>query len=318
MSSMRQRWENFWFEPASPDNLALCRIVFFGILFLFYLRYEDFSAWVTVSDAFWRPTWFFREFHLPLLPSLAVVALQDIWKLALLLSCVGLFTRASTVVSFVLGAYLLCLPHNFGKVHHYDAVLVFALLFMALSRCGDRRSLDHVIHDARRHNDSSGDAPLLSGEYTWPVRAIWVMMSLIFFAAGVSKVRHSGFGWIFDDSMAIWLVQHQYHIANTDPFLSWGPYLAHYIWIPRLLGAASLIFEIGYPIALLSRRVGWIFVVGAALMQLGIHALLGPSFEQEMICNVFWVPWDRVAAYVALRFSRRKLYEIRAREGTWP
>jgi hypothetical protein len=308
MPSFGKRWDNFWFEPASPDNLALCRIIFFGSFFLFYWRYEDFSAWAHVSEAFLRPTWLFAAFKIPVLPALALVFLQNIWKMALALSCVGFFTRISTAISFVLGFYLLGLPHNFGKVHHYDAILVFAFLFMAMSRCGDSWSFDRLIRTNRQGTNSSASRPMLSGEYTWPVRGMWVMMSLVFFAAGVSKLRHSGLGWITDDSMAIWLIQHQYHIANTDPLTAWGPYLAQSIWIPRVLGAVSLILEVGYPIALFSRRARWIFVPGVALMQLGIHALLGPSFEQQVICNLFWVPWDRVASHLALRFSGKKKY----------
>ena len=132
-------------------------------------------------------------------------------------------------------------------------------------------------------------------------------MSLVFFAAGIAKLRRSGLAWITSDSMAIWLLQHQYHIANMDPFTSWGPYVARVPCLPHILAASSIALELGYPLAMISRRARWIFVPGVALMQLSIHALLGPSFEQQIICNLFWIPWNRVET--GLWPSRRELVE---------
>jgi len=139
----------------------------------------------------------------------------------------------------------------------------------------------------------------MSGEYTWPVRAVWVMFALIFFAAGLSKLRHSGLEWILSDNMAIMLIQHHYHTANADPLVSWGLSLAQHIWLTRLMAAATVAFEVGYPLALFSLRARWVIVPSVFLMQLGIRVLMGPTFTQFLICNLFWIPWDRIS----LRFA---------------
>lgn len=304
MSALRLRWKSFWFEPTASDNLAICRIIFFGSLFLFYWR-RDFSAWATVSPVFWSPTWLFRVLELPVLPMPVLVVLQGIWKFALALSCIGLFTRFSTAISFFLGTYLLGLPQNFGAIEHYDAILVFLFLIMALSRCGDSWSFDRLINTVRLGTESPRTRPSLSAEYTWPVRTAWLMMALVFFAAGVAKLRHSGFGWVSHDLLSFWLVMSQYHVSNAEPLVSWGPYLTHYPWLVRSLAASSLMLELGYPLALFSRRARWIFVPGVILMQFGIRMILGPSFGQMVICNVFWVPWDSVLDWVTRRTSTK-------------
>ena len=126
-----------------------------------------------------------------------LAVLQVIWKAALLLSCLGLFTRLSTATSFLLGAYLLGLPHNFGKTDHYDAVLVLILSIMACSRCGDSWSAHRLLSASRRR---AVERPV-SGEYTWPIRLAQVMLSLVFFAAGVAKLRHAGLAWIASDKL---------------------------------------------------------------------------------------------------------------------
>src|SRR5918993_2010473 len=209
MQVLGERWTRFWFEPVGPLNLGICRILFFGAFFLFYLR-EDFSVWGEVSKSFWMPIDLFELLHLSAFSSSLLAVVQSIWKVSLALSCMGTFTRTSTISSFVLGVYLLGLPHNFGKVEHSDALVVIVLGIMAVSRCGDACSIDRLIWRVRRRGDSSVERPRASGEYTWPVRTVWVMLALIFFAAGVSKLRHSGLEWIFSDNMAILLLKAQF------------------------------------------------------------------------------------------------------------
>jgi len=107
VTAVRERWTRWWFVPAAPDNLAVCRIMFFAATLLYYLT-RDVSAWAGVSGVFWDPIWIFDgRLRLPLLsvgrPVLSAPALEGIqvtWKIALALSCVGFLTRLSTAVSF--------------------------------------------------------------------------------------------------------------------------------------------------------------------------------------------------------------------------
>jgi len=292
METFRERWMLFWFEPVEPVNLGLCRMLFFGAFFLFYLP-QDFSAWAEVSDAFWMPIWLFNRFHLPMLSGGMLAMLQGLWKATLALSCLGLFTRVSTASSFVLGVYLLGLPHNFAKIEHSDALVVIILGIMALSRCGDGCSVDRLIWRGRQGTVPSAKHAAMSGEYTWPVRTVWLILALIFFGAGVSKIGRSGIEWVISDNLAILLIQSNYHIANVDPLTSWGLNLAQYGWICRLLAAATIAFEVGYPLTLFSRGARWIIVPVVFSIQVGIRVLMGPSFYEFMICNLFWIKWDR-------------------------
>jgi hypothetical protein len=127
---------------------------------------------------------------------------------------------------------------------------------------------------------------------------IWVVMAMIYFAAGVSKLRHSGFEWIASDNMSQRLIWQCYHISIADPLASWGPALARTVMIPRLLAACGMILELVLPMALFSQRSRWVLVPGVAAMQFGIAVLLGPNFYQLILCQLLWVPWDRVLAPV--------------------
>jgi len=302
MEWLRMKWDRLWFEPAPPQNLGLCRVIFFGAVLLFYLP-KDFSGWATVAEVFWRPLALFRWLHLKTFSQEHLEIMQLAWKTALALSCIGLLTRLSVAASFVLGIYLLGLPHNFGKVHHADAILIFVFGIMAISHCGDSCSLDRILRNKTSFIASRAKRTLRSAEYTWPIRTIWLAMAFVFFAAGWSKIRQSGMAWITSDQLRIFLLQHNYYLSDSDPLTSWGLVVAQYPGICHLLAAATIVIETSYPLALFSRSARRIVVPAAFLMLVAIRVLMGPGFEVLMICHIFWVPWNRVF-YRLIRASK--------------
>ena len=135
MRSLRSHWNHFWFEPALPDNLGLCRIILFrrdvsvlraralGLLpswgFL-----ENFVPWGSVSHAFWNSGLVDLGASLLPAPSAQLLeAIQIVWRAALLFSCIGLFTGVATALSFALGVYLFGVAASFGRIHHMEHVL---------------------------------------------------------------------------------------------------------------------------------------------------------------------------------------------------
>jgi len=244
---------------------------------------EDFSAWGAVSNAFWLPLPLFTILHLkPLAPDVLAV-LQVVWRASLLLSAVGLFTRASMVVASVLGVYLLGLPHNFGQTYHFDAVLVIAMGVLACSRAADACSVDVLLRD--------DPPPKWSGEYRWPIRAIWVAVALVFFAAGLAKLRYGGLAWITSGNMSILLTRALYHVSDADPLTHVGLWIAGRHWLASTVAAAAVTTEVAFPAALISRRARMVLVPAAIGMLLAIRVLMGPTFGGFLVVNVFWVPW---------------------------
>jgi hypothetical protein len=273
--------------------------LFFGSLFL-WQWHHDFSAWGRFSSVFWMPVWLFDVANVPALPAAAIAAMQSLWKASLLLSAIGLFTRPAMIAAFALGTYLMGLPHNFGQTQHFDTLAVFTSGALALSRAGDACSLDALIAAVR------GRSPFPrqdAGEYRWPIRFVWVAMSLIFFAAGLSKLRHSGLEWIFSDNLALLLRRQQYHISDGEPLTRWGILVAQHGGAARALALATVSTELLFPLALFSRRARVVLVPAGLAMLLGIRVLMGPTFEQFMMCYVFWVPWASVAAAVRARVA---------------
>ena len=299
-------WWRFFFTPVAATDLGRSRAAFCTLAFLYYLT-QDFSEWGTVAREFWMPIALFAVPSVPLLPAGVIALLQIVFKIALALAAVGLFTRLALAVAFGCSVYLLGLPQNFGQIQHFDTLVVLVFGILAVSRAGDAWSVDAWRRSRRL--DKSGGVPSNvegrraapgvpeSGEYMWPIRAIWVMTAVIFFSAGLSKLRHSGLSWVFSDHLAIVLVRHQYFVSDGEPLTSWGLTIAAYPWAARLLAAISLATEVLYPLALFSRRARLVLVPAGIAFLVGIRLLMGPTFEPFVMCTVFWVPWTRVLAH---------------------
>ena len=132
-------------------------------------------------------------------------------------------------------------------------------------------------------------------------------MSLIFCAAGISKLRHAGLQWILSDNLALLLLRQQYHLSDGEPLTTWGIWVANHASVARAMAAMSIAVETLFPLALFSRRARLLLVPAGLGFLVGIRLLMGPTFEQFMLCYVFWVPWHRVlynapqyAAHVAV------------------
>jgi hypothetical protein len=284
------RWQLFWFRRASPVGLAICRILFFAGILISRLpaRAHD---WGRVPERFYKPIGLFDLLNLPVLPTNALKAAEIVWWVALLLSAVGLFTRVSTVAALLLGAYLLGLPNNFGKVGHGDQMTVLIMLILALSRCGDALSIDRWIATSRTNAARSAVGPARwSGDYRWPVRMVWVLMALIFCSAGVTKLVRVGPAWVTSDSFSITLQQAHYGLNRPPSDI--GLWIANRPWLCHAIAGGSLLLELAFPLALLHRWLRAVIVPATFLMQLGIGLLMGIWFTPFLFGYLFWLPWD--------------------------
>jgi hypothetical protein len=310
LSTIAAKWNEFWFKPVSAQNLGLARILIYGSMSIFYLVtptlfpawgwHAHFSEWGDVSKVFWHPLWIFKLLHLPLLSAGAIQIMYGLLLGSMVLSAIGLFTKPATIASFLLGFYLFGLPNNFGKVHHLETPLLWFFLIMSFSRCGDAFSIDALLRGRKDHSKE----PVLSGDYRWPIQLFCCVLAAIYFEAGVSKLRHSGFAWVSSDLMAFYLIRAQYHITDAEPLTNWGLFIARHPILFHLSCGYALVLELAYPLALFSKRARWIIPIGGILMQTGIAFLMGPNFWQLIICQLLWFPLDR--GYRAVSGLRRR------------
>lgn len=295
-------WTFLWLRPVPPANLAACRIGFFGLLLLLTAT-VDWSDWAAVPDAFWFPIPITRALELPRAGQPALVALALAFRLSVLTSALGLFTRLSTVVALFTGAYLFWLPHNFGKIHHSDAVILFSLLILACSRCGDAISVDAWLR--KRRGLGASAAP--SFEYYWPVRLVQALTALMFFGAGISKLQKSGIDWAFSENLARLFVRHHY---SHEPLVDWGLTLATMPLLTQALAFAALLLELVAPLALFHRRAALLIVPSLLALQVGNWLLLGVLMKLNLCLYLFFVPWDALITHARALWERRREFPV--------
>jgi hypothetical protein len=297
MNSLIRRWESFWFAPKDALTLGVCRILYFGLLFWNYYD-QPFAPWAEVPRAWWQPIWTFDKLHIGVLPEQPLLAAEIIWKAAIAFACLGLLTRISTATACLLAFYLLGLRHNWGKASHDDASTILILGILALSRCGDALSIDALVRGRRRRATTSTDSrlPLESGEYRWPLRAVWLILALVFFNSAVAKLRRSGLEWAWSDNLAVLMVRLNYF---NKPVTDWGLRLANIPGFGKFMGVSAILVELFFPLVLFSKLARWILVPAAFLMQLGNKFLLGVDFTSFMFAYVFFIDWGWLLARVS-------------------
>ena len=292
---MRSAFSGFFFKDAGPLNLGICRFLFYGIILCLYLG-RDFSQWARVPDVLWHPIFIFDFFRIPVLSADILGFLGVLWLASLLLSALGFLTRLSALCSFAVGFYLLGMENSFAKTHHMESLMLVIFCVLCFSRCGDGFSLDAVFR--RRYGwwpfgpGAEGPGPA----YRWPVRLIWVLITLVFCAAGVSKLRNPDLKWITSEYMATLLVNKGLAGDRVEPLIGWLPlWLGSKVWLSSFLAGVTVLLESCAPLALVSGRLRAVIVPGLFFMLSGFWIVMGIPFPQWLAAFVFWVPWDDIA-----------------------
>ena len=299
LAGIVRSWMGFWFSPGSAANLGFCRVIAAG-LFFYLFNTRGWSDWFGMDRVLWLPTPLFDALDLRPLSGAALDVLAMACKASLLLTAVGFMTRSSAAIAAVLTFYLLGLQQNVGKIFYADAVVPLILLILAVARSGDRWSLDHVFHRVARGRAAS-DVP--AGEYTWPVRLVWLLTVMIFFAAGIAKLRAGGLEWVFSDQLSDVLVG-QYHRPEPPP-TSIGFVLAEHKTLCKFLAGTVVALEILSPLALVSARIRAIVLPGMLTFTLCLPVLFGFAFTPHFGMFAFWVPWDRLGTILSRGESDR-------------
>jgi hypothetical protein len=153
----------------------------------------------------------------------------------------------------------------------------------------------------------------------WPVRAVLLVLCLLYASAGVSKLRYSGWRWTDGNTLAFYLgggsergaTKEQRFIADPRAPAEarfrdgWGLVDHAYVgsptsaglWLsqePRLLALLSwgaLLWELGFSLALVGRWARVLALTGGVGFHLGIHLTLSINFSSYLVCYALFVDW---------------------------
>ncbi|GIW78253.1 MAG: hypothetical protein KatS3mg105_0060 [Gemmatales bacterium] len=260
----------FWVQPIRAEPIALFRIAVgaVGILSLLLSlgplleRYagenglcppEALGSWVERSGRFsilygptnlpflenWLPEEYSERWKTWAATPTAVRQLYWVWLAAMLGVTLGFWTRLSTVLAWVCAVSLhVRLP---WILNGGDEMLRMSLFHLMLMPSGAVWSIDHWRRLRRRRGDAQGPVFVRP----WSVRLLQLQLCAIYFFTGLSKL---GSDWITGEAV--------YWVLNDISLTRWS-----YASVPipmflcRCLSWGTLLFEIGFPFAMIVDRV---------------------------------------------------------------
>ena len=310
LRTLTKRLDARWYVPAPAARLATLRIAV-GAFATFYLatRLRPLTNVATLHDWQFAPVglvWFLAR---PL-PSAFVLA-GGIAGLGLAAAfALGLGYRLLAPLFAFLLLWVTSYRNSWGMLYHTDNLLVLHVVLLAAAPAAEVLSID-----AWRRRAHGGAAAVSDehGRYGWAIRASCVGTVLLYFIAGVAKLKLGGAGWLsgeqlrgqvaFDSlrklmlsrdasSMGIWLVRHPTLFAP----LAW----------------TTLLIELGAPLALLHRRLALAWALGAWAFHVGVNLTMGITFAYPLSFVAF-LPFFRVESWIARVSPLRTRFTTRCR-----
>jgi hypothetical protein len=183
--------DEYWFGYGSPVSLGIFRILIGALAVLNQLfLLSQWDSWF--SEKGYTPAWLGQLFLFPSIsgpngiqvpridllngitnPTI-IFAFLVLMLIAALLTCFGLFTRASTIF---LAMGIISLHHrNAIILHGGDTVIRLAAIYLAISPCGNACSVDRVVRLWKGKESRE-----LASISLWPQRLIAYNVALIYF-----------------------------------------------------------------------------------------------------------------------------------------
>lgn len=200
---------------------------------------------------------------------------------------------------------------SWGQLLHFENLVTLHLLVVALAPAADRWSLD-----ARRRRRAGAVSERDGVAYGWPIALAALVVVTTYVIAGIAKLRYGGSEWVFGDSMR----NHVAYAAARNEVLGApaAPLAGSLVRLDALwpwVAAATLVIELGAPIALFGGRMRTVWVIAAWTMHVGILLTMRIGFPYPLFLVAF-APFFRVELAVG-RISQRLGLDARRRPATW-
>ena len=299
---MIARAERWLFRPAPPTRLAILRILVgvYAVIFLIS-RFPNFWSSADLPD---------RQFE----PVGVLVPVGGPWSSTL--------ARALVIIAIPLG--VLFISGRWFRV----VGPAFSLAFLVVTTY--RLSWGHVIHTEHLpalHLLVLGFAPSAAAwswggrrdaraqprpddheRFSFPVQVMALITIMTYMLAGIAKLRNGGGDWLVGDVLRN---QVAYDNLRKELLGSWhsplGGRAVRYGWMFPPFAIATVVVELGAPIAFLGGRWRTRWVAAAWGFHVGIAALMWISF-----------PYPLVGLAYAPLFRVERLGERLIRRGRWP
>lgn len=263
-------WNRFWFTPRNATTICVMRVMVGVMLVYTHLVWtlelstffsesgvfpNEYQAAFTGNSPFvWShfhwldsPTWMWAS-HVLCLIVLATFA-------------IGLWTRWTGILAFLI--VVSYANRAGGALFGLDQVNGFLTLYLAISPCGSRFSVDSWLRK-RRGQGSEEESPTTMANVS--TRLIQLHLCVVYLFAGLGKLQ--GVSWW--DGTALWGAFASYEYQTLD--MTW---MVHLPWLVNLITLLAVFWELSYPFMVWPKLTRPIYLILAAMVHLGIGMAMG-------------------------------------------
>jgi hypothetical protein len=286
-----ERWLASWFAPASLARLAIFRIGVASIALVdvvpttrAVLAESRGFATVPSADA-WRPIELLALFGGERPAASTLLAVGVVAVLALSAAFVGVFSRTACLVGALAHTWLEAVSYSYGRVHHDEVALTFALLCLPLAPCGAVLSFDAWF--ARRRGRATAQIDASARHAALPLRMTQLTIAIGYAAAGGSKLASSGVEWLNG-----WTLMSSFVHAD----FALGRALGSNLLLCRVLSWSVVLLQLGFPLVLWRPRLARFFLPAMLAFHLVSWFTLGTgSYATLWLLYIAFLPLERLA-----------------------
>jgi hypothetical protein len=270
--------DRWLFAPAPAQRLAALRVLVGGYAVVFLLaRWPSFWTAAGLPQRQFEPVGPVWWMDAPADPALARAVLVAVVLLGVLFVA-GIGWRVVgplfAIGFFVVAAYRV----SWGHVIHSEHLPALHLLVVGFAPAADAWRVEWPARRTRRE-----EPPRPQARYGWPIRLMGIILIVTYLLAGWMKLRNGGWDWV--DGRVL---RNQIAYDNLrkellgSPHSPVGGWLVRYDWAFPPMAWATMVIELGAPLALLGRRVRTAWAVGAWGFHVGIVVLMAISFPYQV------------------------------------
>jgi hypothetical protein len=264
-------------------NLGAARIIVAGTALWMVLSRFDLPSVVAFPPEVWASVTLARKIRFGLFLPLAIErALYLVLHLTLLAAIAGIRPRVSCFVSGLLLYHFAPMESVIWTPNPYlrgFTMPALALLILAFGLSGDALTLRQRPREA-----------IDGGEYRWPLVMIQLLICEMYLFAAYSKLFASGWRWLTSRNMRAYLLLHD-QFMGFSATTTWGHRLEGYPLLCGAIGWAGILFEVAFPLVLVSRRARWLLLPAAAVFHV-LNSLLFHIYFQNVWLLLIFVDWS--------------------------
>jgi hypothetical protein len=295
---MRERLLDWWSPAAPPARLAVLRVIVGAFAFTYaLLRAPNLLSATQFHAGEFRPVGVARLLSAPLPAPFVYLSVAALIVTGALFVLGWRFKLIGPLFAALL-LWAMTYRSSFGMIFHTDNMLTLHVALLALSPAADTLSWD-----ARRGAVSAG--PAARAEYGWAIRAMAVVTACTYVVAAIAKLKLAGAAWLGGE-----LLRGQIAFDNLrkielgSSFSPLGVWLVRHPVVFAPLAVATLVVELGAPLALAHRRVALLWSVSAWAFHVGVGLMMNIAFPYQLAFVAF-LPLYRVERLLELKALQR-------------